>query len=193
MKLPKEKMNQLILVGVGTVAVLAAIYFLLIQTQYRSLLQVRQQISEAQKKLQNIKDTIKHSDTVEADLIDASTSLSRAEEDMASGDIYAWTVDLFRRLKSQYQNVDIPQINQPEIGDVDLLPNFPYKQMRVTVTGTAYYHDLGKFIAGFENNFPHIRLVNLTLQPASAGTGSEKLSFSMDVVALIKPNSTLSK
>jgi hypothetical protein len=193
MKLPKEKMNQLMLVGVGTVAMLAAIYFFLIQTQYRSLLQVRQQISESQKKLQNIKDTIKHSDTVEADLIDASTSLSRAEEDMASGDIYAWTVDLFRRLKTQYQNVDIPQINQPEIGDVDLLPNFPYKQMRVTVTGTAYYHDLGKFIAGFENNFPHIRLVNLTLQPASAGTGSEKLSFSMDVVALIKPNSTLSK
>lgn len=190
MNISKDKMNQLILVGVGTLAVLAVIYFMLIQSQYHSLIQIRRQTGEAQTKLQNNQDTIKRSDAVQAELIDASTSLSRAEEDMASGDVYAWTVDLLRRLKSQYQNVDIPQINQPQISDVDLLPNFPYKQMRATVTGTAYYHDLGKFIADFENNFPHIRLANLTLQPAAAGTGNEELTFSMDIVALIKPNPT---
>ena len=64
------------------------------------------------------------------------------------------------------------------------------EQIKVNINGTAYYHDLGKFIADFENNFPHIRIVNLTIEPASAGEpGNEKLSFRMDIVALVKPNS----
>ena len=72
---------------------------------------------------------------------------------------------------------------------MDLLPHFPYKQLKVTVNGTAYYHDLGKFIADFENTYPHARVVNLTIDPAG-GTGddSEKLAFRMDIIALINPN-----
>ena len=71
-----------------------------------------------------------------------------------------------------------------------MLPQFPYKQIRVNINGTAYYHDLGKFIADFENTFPHIRIVNLTIEPVNtADPGNEKLSFRMDIVALVKPNS----
>jgi hypothetical protein len=187
----KEKTNQLILVAAGTAALLAVIIFGLIRSQYHSLSQIKNDTSAAQTQLQNVTDTIKRSDTVEAELIDASYNLSQGEQDMASGDIYAWTYDTIRRFKAQYKDVDIPQIGQPEIGDVDLLPNFPYKQVKFVVSGTAYYHDLGKFVADFENSFPHIRLINLTLQPA--GAGNEKLSFSMDIIALVKPNSTTSK
>jgi hypothetical protein len=107
------------------------------------------------------------------------------EGDIASGDIYAWTYDLISRFKKSYK-VEIPSIGQPTMSDVDLLPLFPYKQLRVTITGTAYYHDFGKFIADFENTFPHIRVVNLVLDPA--GTDSEKLAFRMDVIALVKSN-----
>jgi hypothetical protein len=187
----KEKTNQLILVAAGTAALLAVIIFGLIRSQYHSLSQIKNDTGAAQTQLKNVKDTIKRSDTVEAELIDASYNLSQGEQDMASGDIYAWTYDTIRRFKAQYKDVDIPQIGQPEIGDVDLLPNFPYKQVKFVVSGTAYYHDLGKFVADFENSFPHIRLINLTLQPA--GAGNEKLSFSMDIIALVKPNSTTSK
>jgi hypothetical protein len=187
----KEKTNQLIIVAAGTAALLAVIIFGLIRSQYHSLSQIKNDTSAAQTQLQNVTDTIKRSDTVEAELIDASYNLSQGEQDMASGDIYAWTYDTIRRFKAQYKDVDIPQIGQPEIGDVDLLPNFPYKQVKFVVSGTAYYHDLGKFVADFENSFPHIRLINLTLQPS--GAGNEKLSFSMDIIALVKPNSTTSK
>ena len=72
---------------------------------------------------------------------------------------------------------------------MDLLPSFPYKQIQFTINGTAYYHDLGKFIADFENNFPHARMVNLVIEPASgADSSNEKLSFRMDIIALVKPN-----
>ncbi len=74
------------------------------------------------------------------------------------------------------------------MGEVDLLSKFPYKQLKVTVNGTAYYHDLGKFIADFENTYPHARITNLTLEPAgNTGDNSEKLAFRMDIVALTNP------
>jgi Tfp pilus assembly protein PilO len=78
------------------------------------------------------------------------------------------------------------------MGDVDLLAHFPYRELKVTVTGTAYYHDLGKFIADFENEFPHIRIVNLTVEPTASVTqnNSEKLTFSMEIVALVKASAS---
>jgi len=108
---------------------------------------------------------------------------------MATGDNYAWTFDTIRRFKASYR-VDIPTISQPALGEVDVLPQFPFKQIRVTVSGTAYYHDLGRFIADFENAFPHIRVVNIAIEPVNpTEAGNEKLSFRMDIVALVKPNS----
>jgi Tfp pilus assembly protein PilO len=182
-----EKRNQFILVVLGTLVVLAVIYFGLIRPQYASLSRIATDKRDADTKLQQVKEAIKKSDDTAAELTDVSDRLRRAEEDVASGDLYAWMYDTIRQFKQPY-HVDIPFLSQPVVSDVDVLPQFPYKQLRVSVNGTAYYHDLGKFIADFENNLPHIRLVNLTLEPAG-GADSEKLNFRMDIVALVKPNS----
>jgi len=70
-----------------------------------------------------------------------------------------------------------------------LFGNFPYKQMRFTLTGVAYYHDLGKFIADFENKFPHCRVVNLSADaPGSMSANGERLNFRMDIITLVKPS-----
>jgi len=186
----KEKRNQLFFVAIITIAVLVLIGFAFIHPQLQTLSKIKANKKDALAKLQQINDTIKHTDATEAALASVTDALSHAEEDMASGDIYSWTYDTIRRFKIPYQ-VDIPQIGQPEMGNVDLLPNFPYKQVKFTVNGTAYYHDFGKFIAAFENTFPHIRIVNLTMDPLPPGPdgSTEKLSFRMDIVALIKSNS----
>lgn len=186
-RISKEKRNQLILVIIATVAVLALIYFGLIVPQNNKLLKIADEKRTADAKLAQIKNTIKQSSDSTTGVTDASYSLLQAENDVASGDIYAWTYDLISQFKKSY-NVDIPSISQPTVNDVDVLPNFPYKQqLTVSITGTAYYQDFGKFIADFENKFPHIRVVNLVLDPAGAGT--EKLNFRMDIIALIKPTS----
>jgi Tfp pilus assembly protein PilO len=189
-KLPKEKRNQFIVVVLITVVVLSGIFFGLIRMQHDSLSKIKQDTSDAKTKLQKYQNTINSSDAVQSQLIDVSYNLNSAEDDMASGDIYAWTIDLIRRFKTSYK-VEIPQIGQPEMSDVDILPNFPYKQVKFTVNGTAYYHDFGKFVMDFENAFPHIRLVNLSLEPVSGG--GEKLSFKVDMIALVKPNPTMPK
>ena len=35
--------------------------------------------------------------------------------------------------------------------------------------GTAYFQDLGAFLADFENEFPYLRVQNLELEPAASG------------------------
>jgi hypothetical protein len=84
--------------------------------------------------------------------------------------------------------VDIPNVGQPSAGDCELLGGFPYKQIRFSLSGSAYYHDLGKFVADFENKFVHCRVVNLSLEPSGEPAAGEKLNFKMDVIALVKPN-----
>ena len=74
--------------------------------------------------------------------------------------------------------------------DVSVLPDFPYKQATLTVAGSARFHELGRFLANFENQFPHIRLLNLSLDANVAAVSAEaaSLSFKMDIVTLVKSN-----
>jgi len=185
----KEKRTQFILVILGTMVVLGLIGFTLIRPQYNTLTQIHRTESEQRLKLQQINDTIRKGADATIQSSNVTANLLRAEEDMASGDMYAWAYDTIRKFKASYR-VDIPTISQPSAEEVDMLARFPFKQVRLSISGTAYYHDLGKFIADFENTFPHIRIVNLIVEPVNAAEpGNEKLSFRMDIVALMKPNS----
>jgi Tfp pilus assembly protein PilO len=185
----REKRIQFSLVVVCTLAVLGLIGFALIRPQYQTLSKTHKTASVARAKLQTIRETIQKEKDTTAQWSVITSTLARMEEDVASGDNYAWTYDTIRRFKATHR-VDIPTIGQPSMGDVDVLPQFPYRQIKVNITGTAYYHDLGKFIADLENTFPHIRVVSLAVEPLNiTGLGNEKLSFRMDIVALVKPNS----
>jgi Tfp pilus assembly protein PilO len=189
-RLPPAKRHQLIGVILATVALICLVYFVLIhpQNEKNDALAVNiktetDRLAQYEKAIQQMNDT---SNTLAA----ANLQLAHAEEDVAAGDLYAWTIDTMRRYKTGYR-VEIPNVGPPgQPGDCELLGNFPYKQIRFSLTGTAYYHDLGKFIADFENKFTHCRVVNLTADPVSENpTGGEKLNFRMDVIALVKPNS----
>jgi hypothetical protein len=188
-RLPPAKRNQLIMVIVATIAALALVFMMLIQPQKVENEKLGLQIRAQQDRLNSIESAMHDTAGIAAHLTDISSQLDLAENDIASGDVYAWTYDTIRRFKANY-HVDIPSIGQPSISDMDMLPGFPYRQVRVTISGSAFYHDLGKFVSDFENSYPHMRMVNLTIEPANmTGTNAERLSFRVDVVALIKPNS----
>jgi hypothetical protein len=57
----------------------------------------------------------------------------------------------------------------------------------VSISGSAHYHDIGKFVADFENQFPTSRILNLDISPSSvtAADEKEKLAFKMDIVSLV--------
>ena len=187
-KLSKAKRDQILMTVLGTAMVLALIWFFLISPQRTGNQSILKNMGAKQHQLQEIEDTVKKSDTLTNELQQIATQLDAAESDMASYDPNVWVYDLVRHFKEHYK-VEISVSGQTSIGEVDMMPNFPYRQLKVTVTGTAFYHDLGDFIANFENTYPHIRITNLSMEPGSnANEPTEKLNFRMDIIALIKPN-----
>lgn len=186
-RLPPAKLKQLIGVVLATIGLIAAVYFLLVSPQNQKNRELANTINKEASRLKEYKTAIKDMETTVKKLDEVTQQLNHAEQDVASGDLYAWAYDIIRRFKANYQ-VDIPTPGQPTQADCDLFTNFPYKQIRFSLTGTAYYHDLGKFLADFENKFPHCRVVNLSLEPVgNTVAGNERLAFRMDIVALVKP------
>lgn len=189
-KLPKDKRNRLVLVLLLTLIAVAGLYFALIRHQNDGLVRLAEQKTEAAKKLRVVLDSLKRADGIKTELDAAKTTLAAAEADVASGDLYAWIINSLRQFKAPYK-VEIPQFSQlGSPADVNILPRFPYKQATLTVAGTAYFHDLGRFLADFENQFPHVRLVNLSVDAnaSSAMSDPETLSFKMDIITLVKVN-----
>ena len=187
-RLSPDSRNKLIMVIVVTLVLIGMVYFFLISPQNEQNRNLAAKTKSESAHLQDIMSLIKKTDATSAQAADLGVLLSHAEEDCASGDLYAWTVDTIRQFKVN-RHLDITTIDQPSQSDVDLLPDFPYKEIKFKVAGTGYFHDIGKFIADLENKFPHMRVLNLSLDPVSSPeTVTEKLSFRMEIVALVKPN-----
>src|SRR6266550_3988710 len=175
-KLSPEKRSKVILVSLITLSVIAALWFGLIHFQQQTLLSLADRKLAADQRIKQI----------EADLAQAEKKLADLEDDMASGDLHSWMYDMIRKFKLGYK-VDLPQFSQVEEKEMNLFAKYPYKQATMTVGGTAHFHDLGKFVADFENQFPQMRLVNLDLEPSVIPADREKISFKMEIVALVKP------
>ena len=184
-----DKKQKLILVGVLTGVAIALAWFLLIGTlqdriakQLAKARETADKIADAQKKLAQVA-------VIEEQLAAATRKLTATEDDgMASGDLYFWIINTINRFKLAYR-VDIPVFSQPEEIKATLLPDFPYKSVRYNVRGSAYYHDLGRFLAAFENSQPYLFVQNLEVLPSEVvqNDAPEKLNFRMDIVALVKP------
>lgn len=191
-RLSKEKRNHLILAVIVTIMALSGLWFGLISFQKQSLKVLAQNRQAADRKLQQMEQTIRNAGRIQADLDSSSQKLNDLEQGMASGDLYSWAINTIRTFKQSYK-IDVPQysnIDGPK--DVSLLPGFPYKQASMSIGGTAYYTDLGRFMADFENQFPYVRVMNLTLEPAATlvPTEREKLSFKIDLAFLVKPSAS---
>lgn len=187
--LSKTKRTHLVLVALGTLLAIGGLGFGLIRNQYAQLGALAAQTAEASKKLGQMREALQHAEETKSRLGEVSDTLAANEADMGAGDLYSWGLDVLRRFRAAYK-VDVPAVNQPVIGECTLLPKFPYKQAAFTLGGTAHYHDLGRFLADFENQFPHLRIVGLNLSPAASlvGAEKEKLEFKLEIVALVRPN-----
>jgi len=190
-KLSKERRQQLILTCLLTALAVAGLWFGVIRAQQRSLQTTASKTEAAREKLRQVKAAIASADETEQKLAEARKQLDQEEESMASGDLYAWAITTLRTFKLGYK-VEIPQFSQIDgPKEVSLLPEFPYKQITLTIGGTAPFNEFGRFVSDFENEFPHMRLLNLNLEPAAQNSGdSQKLSFKMEIAALVKSSAS---
>ncbi|MCU0770229.1 MAG: hypothetical protein MUE94_00470 [Verrucomicrobia bacterium] len=188
--LSKEKKQHLLLVVLGTLVILAGIWFGLVKWQQGRIHKLAAERNATQVELDSMTDTLERSAKIAKETEAQLKELERAESQMASGDLYAWIYNTVRGVKARHPNVDIPQYSTILVGETTLLPKFPYQQASMTIAGKAFYHDLGAFVADLENQLPYVRVQNLEIDPAPATEGgyTEKLAFRMELVTLVKPN-----
>jgi len=193
-RLSKEKLNRLILVIIGFLVIAGSIWYLVIKSTSSRLAQSGSALAAAKDKLERYRNWVKQADQMEAAAEEATRQLREFEDGMAPADLVSWSYVLLDKAKAG-QAVEITDVTRPQTGQVGVLPDFPYTAATFTVQGNSHYHDLGKFLADFENKFPYFRVQNLSVGAASGGgpetatatVGKEKLYFKMDIVALIKP------
>jgi Tfp pilus assembly protein PilO len=204
-KLSKEKRDRLILIALATVIVITGTYYGIISAQKRALANIAEASRDQGNKVGNAQRLVKATAQVREQLEMDIAQLEAVEKTMASGDMYSWIFNTLNEFRAN-RSVDIPQFSREVSTEVGLLPQFPYKAVLFNVRGTAFYHDLGKFIANFEAAFPFMRVQNLELEPAAStaatsltttppATGNdfekhaaEKLAFKMEIIALVNPN-----
>ncbi len=192
--LTAEKKQHVILVAVLTGVVIALVWFLLIGTLQDNITKKRAKAGETADKLADARKKLSQSAAIEEQLASATRKLATTEDEgMASGDLYFWIINTISRFKLAYR-VDIPVFSQPEEIKATVLPDLPYKSVRYNVRGSAYYHDLGRFLAAFENSHPYVFVQNLEVFPSDVvqADDPERLNFRMDIVALVKPTAIAS-
>jgi Tfp pilus assembly protein PilO len=191
-KLSSEKRKHLVLVALVTFAAIAGVGYGLIKPEYNRRDKLAQSKKNAEKRLEQMRQTIENADQIEAQLCDTKKRLEKIEEGMAAGDLYSWSINTIRQFKLSYK-IDIPQFSQIDgPRDMSMLAGFPYKQAALTIGGTSSFNEFGRFVSDFENQFPYARVLNLTLEPVSGvgSTDKERLSFKMQITALVKPGSS---
>ncbi len=190
--LPKEKRDRLILLGLGTCAVMFGLYYGLISVQQKSLEEITKKRIDQENKLQSAQRLASSTPQIQQGLAASLSRLKAIESTMASGDMYSWIILTVNTFKENY-HVDIPQFSRELPTQVGMFTRFPYQAALFHLRGTAFYHDFGKFVADFENTFPYMRIQNLELDPLAASSANtqndqEKLGFKMEIVALVNPN-----
>ncbi|MFM2082359.1 MAG: hypothetical protein RL380_1050 [Verrucomicrobiota bacterium] len=187
MNLSSDKRNKLIAAIAAIVLALGGLWYGLVHLSAKKLVATRGTFTGNQDHYGKMRRAVAAAPELEASLEAAQFKLATIERDMPSGDPYSWFIGTIKDFKANYR-VDIPFYgNISGVETTTLVPNFPYKQLRITLAGTAFYQDYGKFLADFENRYPYMRVDNITLDPSTAiqqDSDREKLSFRMEIVAL---------
>lgn len=192
--LSPQKKQHLTAVGIGTLVALVVVYLLLISPAQDSLKKLATQIAEAEKKYTEADKLVKSTQAVRERTEMLEARLGAIESGMVTGDPVLWIRSTENKFRSQaLYKVEIPNFPFRGQGEMSMIPEFPYKAAAYAFGGTAYYHDLGKYLADWENQFPYMRVLSLEMSPesvaaiGSTGDERERLSFTFEVSALVKP------
>jgi hypothetical protein len=205
-KLSKEKRDRLLLVAFAITGVLAALYLLVVSAQQTALQGYADQIEGAKEKLAKAERWLRMAPGIQARLADSRSALEAKQEHMAPLDKFKWFHATLEKFMAPHRVKLIDITREPEVGELQVLPKFPYQAASFGVKLTARYHDFGAFVADFENHFPYMRVQNVELAPDGASklvgkdvsrvvdrraSSPESLAITMRVVTLIKPIASL--
>lgn len=187
--LSREKKSQLVLVAMITITLCSGIYFGIIQGQVERIRAMEARRTEMADKLAKAERALKNKAGLEAELAARRSELADIERTMAGGDLYAWIIGVMSRRATEY-HINIPTYGRESIGEVGIIPVFPYKTATFVIRGTGRFEDLGRFIAGLENDFPFFRVQNLGMAQSGPVDGRDyQVQFNFELVVPVRPTS----
>lgn len=193
-KLSKEKKDQLIALCVGVGVGIIVIWYLLIKPWGAQITQAKADTDAKIAQLEAAQKLVGTAATYKADLEKAKETLGAIEAGMSGANPYLEMNTAIGDFGKKFGDVEISSVGNQQFVDVQVIPKFPYKAVRFNVSGNGFYHEIGKFIAEFENQFPYMRIQNINLEPSRAletvageTNAAEKLSFDFQIVSLMKP------
>lgn len=183
-KLTKTQQERLTLIIVGTVALMAALYYLMVIPNQKALVKTQRDISQRRDKLAQAAKVLKTASDIGNNYTNKLQQLHEREAGLAPDrDAYAWIINTINPFIQSRKGVNIITFSEPTISDQGIIPHFPYRWATFHINAVGYYQDFGKFFADFENSFPYFRIQNLDI---SGNTGPaaepEKLAFNFDIV-----------
>ncbi|MBA4149854.1 MAG: hypothetical protein H0X66_17200 [Verrucomicrobia bacterium] len=187
----KEKKQQIAFVAMMTIAFVAVIWFFLITSQQKSVAEAQKKADEARHKVESAQKLLKQTEQIREELAEVQSELRLREETMASGgDLYQWILIQMNTLTSARPVYNFTA-SQQTLVDALLIPKFPYRAASYSIRLNGHFHDLGRFIADVENQFPYARIQNIDLTPATA-QAPERLNLSFDFITLYHTNRPVS-
>jgi hypothetical protein len=187
------KRNALLGLFGGTLLACVAIWYYVIQWEQRKVAELEETTLQIQKKIEVARRNGQLDDEMERELEEQEEKLLSYEMRMAHGDVYLWIINRLQAYRRSY-GIEFSEFDPPQVGDLDIFPKVPYKAARFAVGGTATYFGFGEFLAEFENNFPHMRVRRLEMEPAATSNGTNdeaRISFKLEFTMLVKTNSQI--
>jgi hypothetical protein len=183
----REKKSQMVLVAMMATTVCCGLYFGVIQSQSDRIKAMNKRRDEMAEKLTKAERAMKNKKALEVELAARRTELEDIERTMATGDLYSWIIGTMSRRATRFE-INIPTYGRETIGEMGIIPGFPYKAATFLIRGTGTFENFGRFVAELENDRPFFRVQNLDLSPAVAVGGEEyQIQFSFELVVPVRP------
>lgn len=186
------KKQQILLIALGTAFIIVILLYTLIHFLQRIRESANDKIDSSQAKLDKYRSMVAKSDAIQTMMTNLWQEVEIVEVSVPKGDVYLWMLKNVEKFGAG-SKIEFNQVEPPRSGEPDSIPTLPYPTAVFTVSGVAYYHDFGLFLADFENSFPFARLQSLDLEPAAYGRAGdqekEKLRFKFEFNTPAKPSS----
>jgi hypothetical protein len=186
--LTDHEKQQLTIVTLATVAVLALFWHFVIRNQAALIQQTQERMRELAMESVANRALAERRESYQQRLETTSNQLQQLETNLPAGDVFRWQWRTFSNPKTK--GVTVISIEPPKLLE-PITPNSTnYHTVSFGMSGKATYHDFGRFLADTENQFSHARLQRLELEPtmpdALDSADARKLLFQIELITLSK-------
>jgi Tfp pilus assembly protein PilO len=191
-KLSKTQRDQLLGVIIGAVALMAALWYLGVRAKQAELTRTEKKTAQMLDTLTRAEGVMRRGQEIADKLQAHAAVLDKREATLAPDrDAYYWIISTLNPFIASRKGVHLNRASQPDVSEAGIIPNFPYKWATFHMEVTGFYHDVGRFFADLENNFPSFRVQSLAISVNNGvGVDPDTLMFTFDLVVPVKPSET---